>query len=147
MFQNRALINSSSFCFLTHAIFCRPDFVLCVSPTYLWIFKIRNFFIQNIYITRLVHIQFCCHKRPERVIHPYSCNVVAICYKFTWLVSNNSCICSIKPYTLETIQNHGTDFFRIKNQKRQAILPQISPSSATSSVIMIRQERTSVNSS
>ena len=76
------------------------------------------------------------------MIHPYTCDSVSVSDKIAVTVSDNSSICTINTYAAIVLFNHGTYILRIHQQKRKAILPQITPSASTTSVIMMRKERT-----
>ena len=81
------------------------------------------------------------------MIHPYSCNIVSIRDKFTRFTADNGRIGSVDPHAAIIGHKHFPYTIWIHDQKCQTILPQISPASATLSVIVVWQEGTSVNSS
>ena len=96
--------------------------------------------IQNIQISRLVQIQFCGNKRPVRMIHPDSGNIVSISNKFSRFASNDSCISSIYSDTAIVVYYHTAYISWFHDKKSKTILPQISPASSAFAIIVMRQK-------
>ena len=74
------------------------------------------------------------------MVHPHSGNTVSVALELTGLVTDYGRIGSVKSHALEVIEDHLADTIGICKKKSQAILPQVSPSSSASSVVVVRQE-------
>ena len=142
MLQNTSGINLAVFCPEQAALPRVPLLVVLRSPTRLRVFKIRNLPVQNLHIAGLIDIEFGCHLRPESVIHPYTCDPVAVRDKVPVALSDDRGVGSVDPDPAEVFLDHLSYTVRIHEKKREAVLPEIAPSPAASSVIVMGQERT-----
>ena len=79
------------------------------------------------------------------MIHPYTRDTVTVSDKFALLASDDRCICTIETHTTEVVDQHLTHTVRIHDQKCQTILPQVTPSTAALTIIMMWKERTSID--
>src|SRR5699024_9873361 len=120
-----------------------PQGIDLCSSVCLSILKIRGLSVQNIDIPGLVNIEFRSHLRPERVIHPYPCDSVAVRDEIAVPVSDDRCVCSVDPYSAEVFLYHLSHSAGIHEKERETVLPEIPPSPSASSVIVMGQERTS----
>ena len=143
MFQDASRINLVCVCALLVSVGVIPECIDLGSAHCLCVLKIRNFFFQNIDIAGLIDIKLCCHKRPESMIHPDTGNAVSVCDKIAVTVTDDCGIGSVNADTAVIFSNHGSDILWIHQQKRKAVLPQITPASTSASIIVVRQERTS----
>ena len=79
------------------------------------------------------------------MIHPHTRNIVSVCNKFTLSGSNDGCVGTINTHTAKIVHQVFSHSIRVHNQQGQTILPQITPSSSTTSIVMMGQERPAVN--
>ena len=79
------------------------------------------------------------------MIHPYTRDTITVSDKFALLASNDCCICTIETHTTEVVDQHLTHAIRIHDKKCQTILPQVTPSTAALTIIMMWKERTSID--
>ena len=75
------------------------------------------------------------------MIHPYSGNAVPVCDEASVSVSDNGGVGSIDPDSAEVFLYHLSYSVGIHEEERQAVLPQITPASSASTVIVVRKER------
>ena len=106
MFKHASKIDLTAFCPLLIAFFRSPLRIMRFSAFCLKILKIRNFFQQNFEISGLVHIKLCCNKRPERMVHPDSCDVISVRNEFTRSVSYDRCIGTVHTHTTVIRKDH-----------------------------------------
>ena len=97
------------------------------------------------YISGLVDIKLQCTEGPEGMIHPNPGDTVSISYEIADAVTDDGRICSVGTHASEVRNYHLPYVIRFHEQKGQTILPQITPSSSSASVIMIWQEGTAVD--
>ena len=146
MFQYTSEIDDATLCALAFSICLVPSGIVICASFGLQILKIRNLLKKNLEISCLVNIKFCRHKRPERMIHPHTGNMIPVRNKLPLRISDNCGIGSVHPDTAVIVDDHLPDCGRVHEKQCQTILPQIPPATSSFSVIMIRQERTAVNS-
>ena len=145
MFQHASLIKLTCPVFLPGSLLHVPFIIGPVASCGLCILEIHGILEKHSKIPRLMDIEQNGLKRPYPMIHPDSGNAVSIGNKFTRPAANDGCIASVHPHARNIIHQKVSHLPWIHNKKGQAILPQISPSSSSTTVIMMRQEGTSVD--
>ena len=84
--------------------------------------------------------------RPVTVIHPDSLNSIAIRLEFSRTISNDGGIRPVQTDSTKIGDQVIRHFLRLAQKQSQRILPQVTPASSALSVIVMRQERASINS-
>lgn len=79
------------------------------------------------------------------MVHPDSCDVVSVRKKLSLFFPDDRGIAAVIADSGKIIHQHLPHAVRIHDKKRQTILPEVSPSSAAFSVIVMRQKRATVD--
>ena len=74
------------------------------------------------------------------MVHPDSRDAVTVSDELAALAADDGRICAVASDAAEVIDEHAPYVRRVHDNEREAVLPEISPSSAASSIVMIRKE-------
>ena len=74
------------------------------------------------------------------MVHPHSSNSISVGYKIAKSFTNNGCIGSIHADTTKIGNYHLAHIVWLHEKKGQTVLPQVSPASSTTSIIVVRQK-------
>ena len=114
---------------------------------YLAVDEVRSLLVKDLKVARLLDVEIHRHERPHCVIHPDSCDAVTVSDEFAASAADDGSVRAVRSDAAEVIDEHSPYVRRIHDYQRQAVLPEISPASAALAVIVVRQERASVDPS
>ena len=137
MLQDRTLVNAVIFCTLLIAVAIAPLRINLSAPEGQRIFEIGHLFQKHIQIACLIHVKLGGKVGPESMVHPDTADSVAVGDKFTGLMSNNGGIGAINADAAIIAHNHTPHIAGIHQQQAQAILPEVTPTTASPAIVMV----------
>ena len=126
--------------------FPRPEYwsVSFIGSVSKSILEISHIFGKDIKISRLIHVKLKCQERPETVVHPHSRDAVAVSDELALFRTDYRRIGTIHTDTRKITYEVISCISGIPEEQRKRILPEVTPASSSSAVVVVRQERAAV---
>ena len=116
-----------------------------LTPVEQGVSKVFLIFKEEVGISRFVQIHPGGKEGPETVIHPDTGDVVPVCLELTGTIANDGSVGAIQPDAGKMAEELIPNGVRLGEDQRQAVLPQIPPTTAATAVIVMGQEAASAD--